>query len=387
MAYFCIVYVLVNSAAFPLIAGKTHASQEAFGHSDHGARRAVQLAAPAPDTSRHRRRDICNGAATVSWPSSSPPGASSARAARCVVTRTAVWWSRGWRRASRASGSSPPGACSSRVLSAEIVFVAGAAAWLGCLIAGTPAEVAGRRRRERGTLGPDPRLLRDRAAGCAARRRLPFGCGRRERCCWCSCFSLDSIGRSSVQPVAGHRHLRLPPVQPVQRRRPGRHLRPCGNPRALRRRRGRRRSWRRSDSSGATSVPGSSARVRGVHPTSTSRRRNPLLRTPGAARTVDPSRSARSAGPSGWRWRLPRSCSSSTSPRRSSRSTPSLSPYLRGLSGNMHTVLLALIWLSFAQALVAIFAITVVSRWSGEDSSRCARDAARRANATLGRAR
>ena len=33
MAYFGIFYVLVNSAAFPLIAGKTRASQEAFGHS------------------------------------------------------------------------------------------------------------------------------------------------------------------------------------------------------------------------------------------------------------------------------------------------------------------------------------------------------------------
>ena len=68
-------------------------------------------------------------------------------------------------------------------------------------------------------------------------------------------------------------------------------------------------------------------------------------------------------------------------------STPSLSPYLRGLSGSVHTVLLALIWLSFAQALVAIFAITVVSRWSGEELVGCARDAARRANHTMGGAR
>jgi ABC-type transport system involved in multi-copper enzyme maturation permease subunit len=49
--------------------------------------------------------------------------------------------------------------------------------------------------------------------------------------------------------------------------------------------------------------------------------------------------------------------------------TPSLSSYLRGLAGNVHTVLLALIWLSFAQALVAILSITTVSRWSGDDSS------------------
>ncbi len=49
--------------------------------------------------------------------------------------------------------------------------------------------------------------------------------------------------------------------------------------------------------------------------------------------------------------------------------TPSLSAYLRGLAGNVHTVLLALIWLSFAQALVAIVSITTVSRWSSDDST------------------
>ena len=50
-------------------------------------------------------------------------------------------------------------------------------------------------------------------------------------------------------------------------------------------------------------------------------------------------------------------------------STPTLSPYLRGLPGDVHTVLLALIWLSFAQALLAVFAITTVSRWSADNSS------------------
>ncbi len=49
--------------------------------------------------------------------------------------------------------------------------------------------------------------------------------------------------------------------------------------------------------------------------------------------------------------------------------TPSLSTYLRGLAGNVHTVLLALIWLSFAQALLAILSIATVSRWSSDDSS------------------
>jgi ABC-2 type transport system permease protein len=49
--------------------------------------------------------------------------------------------------------------------------------------------------------------------------------------------------------------------------------------------------------------------------------------------------------------------------------TPSLKGYLRGLAGDVHTVLLALIWLSFAQALLAILSITTVSRWSSDDSS------------------
>ena len=72
-------------------------------------------------------------------------------------------------------------------------------------------------------------------------------------------------------------------------------------------------------------------------------------------------------------------------------STPTLSPYLRGLPGNVHTVLLALIWLSFAQALVAIFAIASVSRWSADDLSgdawRCSSPSRCRGGRCSGRAR
>jgi ABC-2 type transport system permease protein len=49
--------------------------------------------------------------------------------------------------------------------------------------------------------------------------------------------------------------------------------------------------------------------------------------------------------------------------------TPSLAPYLRNLSGNIHTVLLALIWFSIAQGVLAILSITSVSRWAADDSS------------------
>jgi hypothetical protein len=49
--------------------------------------------------------------------------------------------------------------------------------------------------------------------------------------------------------------------------------------------------------------------------------------------------------------------------------TPTLAPYLRNLPGNIHTVLLALIWFSIAQGGLAVLAITSVARWAADDSS------------------
>jgi putative exporter of polyketide antibiotics len=48
---------------------------------------------------------------------------------------------------------------------------------------------------------------------------------------------------------------------------------------------------------------------------------------------------------------------------------PNVRGYLRNLSGDLHLVLLALIWFGFAQLLVSILAMVNVARWAGEDGS------------------
>ncbi|MBV8445621.1 MAG: hypothetical protein JOZ92_06865 [Candidatus Dormibacteraeota bacterium] len=49
--------------------------------------------------------------------------------------------------------------------------------------------------------------------------------------------------------------------------------------------------------------------------------------------------------------------------------TSSLAGFLRGLGGDIHVVLLGLIWFAFAQALFSIIAITYVWRWADDDSN------------------
>ncbi|HZU75406.1 MAG TPA: hypothetical protein VFA70_01490, partial [Dehalococcoidia bacterium] len=46
-----------------------------------------------------------------------------------------------------------------------------------------------------------------------------------------------------------------------------------------------------------------------------------------------------------------------------------LAPFLRGFGGNVEVVLVDLIWFAFAQMLIAVLAITYVSRWSDDDTS------------------
>jgi ABC-2 type transport system permease protein len=48
---------------------------------------------------------------------------------------------------------------------------------------------------------------------------------------------------------------------------------------------------------------------------------------------------------------------------------PSAHGFLRNLSGDLHVVLLALIWFGFAQLLVSILAVVNVARWAGEDGN------------------
>lgn len=49
--------------------------------------------------------------------------------------------------------------------------------------------------------------------------------------------------------------------------------------------------------------------------------------------------------------------------------TPSLQPFLRGLGGDVHVVLLGVIWFALVQLLLSIFAITHVWRWADDDSN------------------
>ncbi|MBV9100733.1 MAG: hypothetical protein JOZ46_10180 [Candidatus Dormibacteraeota bacterium] len=49
--------------------------------------------------------------------------------------------------------------------------------------------------------------------------------------------------------------------------------------------------------------------------------------------------------------------------------TPSLQPFLRGLGGEVHVALLGLIWFALAQTLLSILAITYVWRWADEDTN------------------
>ena len=200
MTYFGIFYVLVNSAAFPIIAGKTRASQEAFGHSVTVLGAQFSWLLPLPiraDTAAGYLQWRGYGFFAIvfaAWGLLSACGAVRRDEDRGLVG------SRGCRRASRASASSPPGACSSRVLSAEIVF-------------------AGRRRRLVGM--PDRGHAGGRSAGVvgesAALWGLTLACfgigllvaqlaadfrsaaAARERWCWCSCFCSTASGGRACQ--------------------------------------------------------------------------------------------------------------------------------------------------------------------------------------------
>ena len=282
------------------------------------------------------------------------------------MTRTAVW-----RKSFLATGISRLRLLATRsvffgVLSAEIVFVAGAAAWVGCLIAGTPTEVAG-------VVGESAALwgltlacfgIGLLVAQLAADFRSAAAGGSLVLVLM---FLLDSIGRSSVQrsPVTDisvfHLFNQSNAVAP-------------GGTFDLAATLGlfivaaaatvvASVGFVRRDI-GAGLIRTRSRRAPDVHEPSS----NPLLRTP-VARGLWIHR----GGALGWTAGMAVAAAAVVLLVNVTAtffaSTPSLSPYLRGLSGSVHTVLLALIWLSFAQALVAIFAITVVSRWSGEDLS------------------
>jgi ABC-2 type transport system permease protein len=365
MTYFGIFYVLVNSAAFQLIAGRTRAAQEAFGRSITvlGAQFSWLLPAPVrPDTPAGYLQWRGYGFFAIlfaAWALCSACGAVRRDEDRGFVES---WLSAGISRLRLLATRSVFFA----VMSAGIAALTGVAAWLGCLIAGTPAEVGG-------LVGESvalwaltlacfgiglvvAQLAADfRAAATAGSALLLL------------MFLLDSIGRSSVHrapytdisvfflfnrsnavapggtfAVAATIALLVIAAAAVA---------------------AAAAAFVRRDI-GAGLVRPRHRHVDEVHDVAT----NPLLRIP-VVRGLWIHR----IGVIGWTAGMAVIAAAVVLLVNITATffatTPTLSPYLRGLAGDVHTVLLGLIWLSFAQALVAIFAITSVSRWSSDDSS------------------
>jgi ABC-2 type transport system permease protein len=365
MVYFGIFYVLVNSAAFPLIAGKTRAAQEAFGHSVAvlGAQFSCLLPVPVrPDTSAGYLQWRGYGFFAIlfaAWSLFSACGAVRRDEDRGLVES---WLSTGISRLRLLATRSVFFAA----LSAAIVALTGLAGWVGCLTAGTPTEVAG--------LVGESAALWGLTLACfgigllvaqlAAEFRAAAGAGS---VVLVVMFLLDSIGRSSVHRSA------LTELSVFSLFNRSNAVAPGGTfdlgaslllfvigvlaliVAAF--------AFARRDI-GAGLVRSRARLAAEVHQAS----RNPLLRIP-IARGVW----IRRFGSLGWTLGMGATAASVVLLVNITAtffaSTPTLSPYLRGLPGPVHTVLLALIWLSFAQALLAIFAITSVARWAAEDAS------------------
>jgi ABC-2 type transport system permease protein len=365
MAYFSIFYMLVNSAAFPIIAGKTRAAQEAFGHSVTvlGATFAWLLPLPVrPDTAAGYLQWRGYGFFAIifaAWGLFSACGAVRRDEDKGLVES---WLSSGVSRLRLLATRSLFFAA----LSAEIVTVAGAAGWLGCVIAGTPADVAG---------------LVGESAALWALTLACFGVGlvvaqlvgefrvaaSTGGAVLLLMFLLDSIGRSSVHRAP------FTDISVFFLFNQSNAVAPGGS----------------FDlvatillfvvGAGATVVAAAAfvrrdvgsglirqrpRRVSEVHEPSA----NLLLRIP-----VLRGLWVRRVGAIGWTVGMGVTAAAVVLLVNVTATffatTPSLSTYLRGLAGDVHTVLLALIWLSFAQALLAILSITTVSRWSSDDSS------------------
>jgi putative exporter of polyketide antibiotics len=365
MAYFGIFYVAVNSAAFPLIAGKTRALQEAFGQSITvlGAQFSWLLPSPIrPDTAAGYLQWRGYGFFAIlfaAWGLFSASGAVRRDEDRGLVES---WLS---------AGISRLRLLSTRTLffaavSAEIVTLTGAAGWLGCMIAGTPLAVSG--------LVGESAALWALTLACFGLGLLVSQIVANFRAAASAgsvllvvMFLLDSIGRSSVHraPFTDISVFFL--FNQSNAVAPGGVFDPAATVLLF-------------VVAAAATVAASVGFVRRdvgaglIHPRQRRKAEvheptvNPLLRLP-----VIRGLWIRRVGALGWTAGMAVTAASVVLLVNITAtffaSTPTLSPYLRGLPGNVHTVLLALIWLSFAQALVAIFAITYVSRWSSDDSS------------------
>ena len=365
MAYFGIFYVLVNSAAFPLIAGRTRVLQEAFGRSITllGAQFSWLLAAPLrPDTPAGYLQWRGYGVFAIvfaAWGLLSACGAVRRDEDRGLVES---WLSSGVSRLRLLVSRSLFFAA----LSAGIVAATGVAGWLGCLIAGTPADVAGLVGESAALWGLTvscfgigllvSQIASDfRAAAAAGSALLVL------------MFLLDSIGRSSVHRAPFTDISVFSLFNRSNAVAPGGAFDLAATILLF--------------GIGAVAIVVASVafvrrdigtglirprhrRAHEIHDVSP----NPLLRIP-IVRGLWIRRFGSLAWIAGMAVIAAAVVLLVNITANFFASTPTLSPYLRGIPGDVHTVLLALIWLSFAQALVAVFAITAVSRWSADDSS------------------
>jgi ABC-2 type transport system permease protein len=365
LTYFAIFYVLVNSAVYPLIAGKTRAAQEAFGVeiSTFGAQFAWLLPLPIrPDTAAGYLQWRGYGVFAIvfaAWGLLSACGAVRRDEDRGMVE---AWLSTGMSRSRLLLTRSAAFAA----LSAAVVVAAGFAGWLGCVIAGSPATVAGLVEESAalwgltlasfgiGTLvaqiAPDFRA----AAGSGAAVLVVL-------------FVIDSIGRTSLNrsPLTDLSVFFL--YNRSNAFAPGGAFDPVatlvllviavitGAIAGI-------AFTRRDIGSGLVRFrPG---RQMPVYEAA----RNPLLRIP-----VVRGLWTRRVGSILWVAGVAAGAVAAVDIINLTADfftkTPALAPYLRNLPGDVHTVLLALIWFSIAQGVLAILAIVYVSRWAADDSS------------------
>jgi ABC-2 type transport system permease protein len=365
MAYFGIFYVLVNSAAFPIIAGKTRAAQEAFGQSITilGGTFAWLLPVPVrPDTPAGYLQWRGYGFFAIifaAWAVLSACGAVRRDEDRGLVE---TWLSSGISRLRLLATRSVFFAG----LSALIVFLTGVAGWLGCMIGGTPGDVAG--------LIAESVALWGLTLACFGIGLIVAQLAGDFRSAAASgsvllllMFLLDSIGRSSVHrsPFTDLSVFFL--FNQSNAVAPGGAFNATATILlfvvAVAATVIAAAAFVRRDV-GAGLIRPRPRRTSDVHDASS----NPLLRIP-----VLRGLWIRRTGGIGWTVGMGVTAAAVVLLVNATAtffaSTPSLQPYLRGLGGDIHTVLLALIWLSFAQALLAILSITTVSRWSSDDSS------------------
>lgn len=364
-AYFGIAYALINSAAYPLVAGRTRALQEAFGAEVHvlGAQFAWLLPLPLhPETAAgylQWRGYGVDAIVVAVWALFSGCGAVRRDEERGFVE---AWLAAGIGRAQLFAWR-----CSAfAATSALVVALTGLAGWAGCELAGMPAGAAGVVLQSLAlwTLALAAYGISALIAELTVDHRSAATAGR---VVLLALFLVDSVGRSStVRPAltnvsvfslydrsnavaAGGTFdavatLVLLGVAAAMLALAARAfvLRDAGA--GLIRVRPRHRRALRDASS------------------------NPLFRIP-----VLRSLWVHRTGFGAWSAAMALFAAFAVGLINVSATffekTPSLTAYLRGLPGDIHVVLLALIWFTIAEALIAVLAITHVARWTSEDDS------------------